>query len=190
MVNELKCRICSQIESNNNLINACDCGQKLKYVHFNCLTDWMRRSGEDICQLCKSKFKRVQYIKESNDLITFLYDFRKTFWATFIASYSILLLVMSVWYFYNGLKYYFYPLDKSMYLFISLNERSIKKLIAILFRFVAHIIMPGMSMILMSIHLLEFYICYRIWQIRIPRIIILWWISRIKIYSIINAIIY
>ena len=53
------CRVCRSSEStgNNRLFHPCKCSGSMKFVHQQCLEDWLRHSGKESCDICKHVFK-------------------------------------------------------------------------------------------------------------------------------------
>lgn len=51
------CRICRMpAEEDNPLFFPCKCSGSIKYVHQQCLVDWLNHSGNTHCEVCKHKF--------------------------------------------------------------------------------------------------------------------------------------
>lgn len=88
------CRICYQIEENENdpLIHPCLCSGSLKYIHLNCLKQWLGTRNsikvenneycniymikEIDCEICKSRIP--DYIRHNNKLFKII-DFKTNF---------------------------------------------------------------------------------------------------------------
>ncbi len=51
------CRICHDNGDEEKLMTACKCLGSIKFVHHRCLLNWISRSGELACELCKYHFK-------------------------------------------------------------------------------------------------------------------------------------
>lgn len=53
------CRICrGEATPSEPLFHPCKCSGSIKYVHQNCLQEWLEKSNKpNICDLCHSKFK-------------------------------------------------------------------------------------------------------------------------------------
>lgn len=70
---ESYCRICHDGESEEVLMRACRCQGSIKYVHHECLLNWVSRSGDLTCEICKysysviqSRRKRLNEVSESD----------------------------------------------------------------------------------------------------------------------------
>lgn len=51
------CRICHcEADAENPLLSPCYCAGSLKYVHQNCLRQWLAASDTRSCELCKFNF--------------------------------------------------------------------------------------------------------------------------------------
>lgn len=53
----LMCRICHSGEEDEELIAACRCAGTVKFAHQSCLLNWISKSGNQSCELCRYKFK-------------------------------------------------------------------------------------------------------------------------------------
>jgi hypothetical protein len=53
----IMCRICHCGEEEENLMITCRCMGTVKYAHQNCVLNWISKSGNQYCELCKYKFK-------------------------------------------------------------------------------------------------------------------------------------
>lgn len=53
----MMCRICHSGEEDEELIAACRCAGTVKYAHQSCLLNWISKSGNQSCELCRYKFK-------------------------------------------------------------------------------------------------------------------------------------
>jgi len=49
-----ECRIC--LESYGELISICNCNGSLKYVHQNCIEEWIRHSSNNKCEICNQQY--------------------------------------------------------------------------------------------------------------------------------------
>ena len=50
-----ECRIC--LETSGELISLCGCNGSLKYVHKNCIEQWIAYNGNiNICELCNKEY--------------------------------------------------------------------------------------------------------------------------------------
>lgn len=58
MDEEKECRVCREGEDNgeNPLYAPCLCSGSILYCHEECLVEWLNRSGNDFCELCKTKY--------------------------------------------------------------------------------------------------------------------------------------
>ncbi|BFZ59676.1 hypothetical protein YB2330_000690 [Saitoella coloradoensis] len=55
---EAICRVCrSESTPEDPLYHPCKCSGTIRYVHQDCLEQWLAHSGKDYCELCKTKFK-------------------------------------------------------------------------------------------------------------------------------------
>jgi E3 ubiquitin-protein ligase DOA10 len=60
--NRPTCRICFESDSNEPLLLPCNCSQG--YVHFNCLSEWIRIRGDhnfNICEICNHPYKNIGF---------------------------------------------------------------------------------------------------------------------------------
>ena len=74
----LMCRICHSGDEDEQLITPCRCIGTVKYAHQTCILSWISKSGSEICELCKYKFKtrkkKVKYFwKVSSKCVETLY---------------------------------------------------------------------------------------------------------------------
>ena len=53
----LMCRICHSGEEEEELIAACRCAGTVKFAHQSCLLNWISKSGNQSCELCRYKFR-------------------------------------------------------------------------------------------------------------------------------------
>lgn len=53
----IMCRICHCGEEEEKLMITCRCMGTVKYAHQNCVLNWISKSGNQYCELCKYKFK-------------------------------------------------------------------------------------------------------------------------------------
>lgn len=52
-----ECRICLEIDKVENFTCPCKCSGTIKYVHNECLYQWMAKSGRyKYCNICKSLY--------------------------------------------------------------------------------------------------------------------------------------
>ena len=65
------CRYCSK-QSEEELLTVCDCEGVLKWVHFSCLSENIKKMRKDWCSLCKAKFRNVQIDWIPPNFFTFL----------------------------------------------------------------------------------------------------------------------
>jgi E3 ubiquitin-protein ligase DOA10 len=58
MDEEKECRVCREDEDSaeNPLYAPCLCSGSILFCHENCLVEWLKRSGKDYCELCKTKY--------------------------------------------------------------------------------------------------------------------------------------
>jgi E3 ubiquitin-protein ligase DOA10 len=50
-----ECRIC--LETSGDLISICGCNGSLKYIHKNCIEQWISHNGNNnICELCNKEY--------------------------------------------------------------------------------------------------------------------------------------
>ena len=56
---EKECRVCREDEDTveNPLYAPCLCSGSILYCHESCLVEWLKRSGKDHCELCKTKYE-------------------------------------------------------------------------------------------------------------------------------------
>lgn len=53
----LMCRICHGGFEEGDLIRPCKCTGTVKYAHQSCILNWVSKSGNQSCELCKFKFR-------------------------------------------------------------------------------------------------------------------------------------
>ncbi|EDO37272.1 predicted protein [Nematostella vectensis] len=51
------CRICHGGDEDEPLMVTCRCTGTVKYAHQNCVLNWISKSGNQYCELCKYKYK-------------------------------------------------------------------------------------------------------------------------------------
>ena len=58
MDDEKECRVCREGDDDgqNPLYAPCLCSGSILYCHEECLVEWLKRSGKDFCELCKTKY--------------------------------------------------------------------------------------------------------------------------------------
>lgn len=49
------CRVC-RLAGDDTLYHPCLCTGSIKYVHQDCLMQWLKYSKKDVCELCNHKF--------------------------------------------------------------------------------------------------------------------------------------
>jgi E3 ubiquitin-protein ligase MARCH6 len=49
------CRVC-RLTGNDTLYHPCLCVGSIKYIHQDCLLQWLRYSKKEVCELCNHKF--------------------------------------------------------------------------------------------------------------------------------------
>ena len=84
------CRICLDSDG-SELIVPCRCKGSLKYVHKDCLEQWITRSNRRICELCRRPYE----IKVAND-----YNAkadRTLYWGFFLCGGVVLLLTYTLY---------------------------------------------------------------------------------------------
>lgn len=70
----IMCRICHCGEEEESLMITCRCMGTVKYAHQNCVLNWISKSGNQYCELCKYKFKtRRKKIKSLWKVSTLLF---------------------------------------------------------------------------------------------------------------------
>jgi len=72
----IMCRICHCGEEEEKLMITCRCMGTVKYAHQNCVLNWISKSGNQYCELCKYKFKtRRKKVKSLWKVSRFLCSF-------------------------------------------------------------------------------------------------------------------
>ena len=51
------CRICHEGDCEEPLLTVCKCLGSIKHVHHSCLLNWISRSGDLTCELCKYDYE-------------------------------------------------------------------------------------------------------------------------------------
>ncbi len=63
---ELQCRICLEIDTEENMICPCNCDSSVKWVHPSCINHWRAvRSGSlsiDICEICHGNYSKKEFV--------------------------------------------------------------------------------------------------------------------------------
>lgn len=69
-----QCRIClSTSGTDSDLIEPCGCSGTLRYVHFECLKEWISTSGHSGCGVCGTKpYTGVRIHKTKCGLVTYI----------------------------------------------------------------------------------------------------------------------
>jgi E3 ubiquitin-protein ligase DOA10 len=68
----IECRCCKEPDYRHNLMSPCACSGSLKYIHRNCLRQWMEMSSDSrTCNICKTKYN-VQVIKVAKSCLEFI----------------------------------------------------------------------------------------------------------------------
>lgn len=57
---ESYCRICHDGDNDEKLMRACRCQGSIKHVHHECLLNWVSRSGDLTCEICKYSFNVIR----------------------------------------------------------------------------------------------------------------------------------
>lgn len=71
------CRICHcEADAENPLLSPCYCAGSLKYVHQNCLRQWLAASDTRSCELCKFNFILHTKIKPLSE-VSCIYNNKK-----------------------------------------------------------------------------------------------------------------
>jgi len=118
--NKLECRYCLCEESTEHLIQPCNCEGSLRFVHNNCLGEWIKNSRKSYeiiyenniayytssCEICKYNMK-YQINFENNFLVSFYYTIKNTLFS--IKSCFLLILhSLVIFYFFNRLTFLIY----------------------------------------------------------------------------------
>ena len=95
------CRICRGEGSDDEpLFYPCKCSGSIKFVHQNCLVEWLSHSQKKHCELCKTPFRFTKLyspnMPNTVPLLVFLRQAAIHTWRSFVTS-SRLLLVIFVW---------------------------------------------------------------------------------------------
>jgi len=77
-----ECRICQSTEDElpeeerdvNPMVSPCDCNGSLKYVHKECVIEWMRTSGQLICGVCRTQYNAFPFVRNGLSFGRFLAD--------------------------------------------------------------------------------------------------------------------
>lgn len=60
------CRVCrSGASPGQELLYPCKCSGSIKYVHEDCLNEWLKHSGKEECELCKHRFTYTPIYKST-----------------------------------------------------------------------------------------------------------------------------
>jgi hypothetical protein len=68
----IECRCCKEPDDRHNLMSPCASSGSLKYIHRNCLRQWMEMSSDSrACNICKTEYS-VQVIKVAKSCLKFV----------------------------------------------------------------------------------------------------------------------
>lgn len=82
------CRVCRIAgDDDQPLFHPCLCTGSIKYVHQNCLLEWLKYSKKDVCELCNHKFafrpvyredmpERLPLREIANGMLLIIYNLR------------------------------------------------------------------------------------------------------------------
>jgi hypothetical protein len=91
-----ECRYCLSDDKKGNLINPCQCEGTMKYVHQNCLEEWIKNGNKTIfeinsnsnkklfstrCEICKYEIRFTKYYK--NNLLKSIFKMLKNIFGSF-----------------------------------------------------------------------------------------------------------
>lgn len=95
---QFECRICKEDAKAGSLVSPCNCDGSLKYVHKECLLDWVRiRRDPNRCSVCKANYK-CRFELRSARFITFIkQQIRGLFFASVLTLFVTGLLVGSMY---------------------------------------------------------------------------------------------
>ena len=92
------CRICytGNEEADSPLITPCRCAGSLKYVHQDCLEQWIKVSKRKSCELCKYGFIMETKMSPFSERITNFFNFYREIYEEGASILKILLIVDGV----------------------------------------------------------------------------------------------
>jgi E3 ubiquitin-protein ligase DOA10 len=66
---EHECRVCNESDDleSNHLVEPCQCNGTMRYIHLNCLNEWIKVSGNgETCPTCRERYKD-EFIVSTDD---------------------------------------------------------------------------------------------------------------------------
>lgn len=81
-----ECRIC--LESSGELISVCNCNGSMKYVHKNCIEQWITQTSNTHCEICKQPY--------NVDLITVLSEEKRRCNNSMLLTLYLMYLTMTI----------------------------------------------------------------------------------------------
>lgn len=95
------CRVCrSGASPGQELLYPCKCSGSIKYVHEDCLNEWLKHSGKNECELCKHRFTYTPIYKSTMPkrlpITVLVIGIMKISWKTFSILLRIQLLIL-IW---------------------------------------------------------------------------------------------
>lgn len=124
IVEQRICRIYHE-KNGTNLLSPCHCSRTSKLVDYNCLCKWIKTSGSEICDVCRTKYSGIRYRIIEKTFRQFLQEkvlSKKVFFGAIIA--IILILISTIFRFivyYNNIKFLGIVYDK--------EQNSMKKIL-------------------------------------------------------------
>jgi hypothetical protein len=153
-----ECRICNERE---DLINACICNGKNKYVHYKCLANLMQTSGIDICELCGNQYKQIDYVKKEKNFLHFLKEknLAALSFISILLSFVVCFRILTI-----GMRFHYYPLFETMGKITFKNRESLLIFFDKLMNFQLKIVVPIIGLRFSFDFLDKFWNSYENWK--------------------------
>lgn len=83
-----ECAICGERDVLIKLIDACNCSGTMKYVHYECLSDWIDYRSTKWCSICRTEYKKVKILEERPSFWEYCSEMRSGFISSHLFLYS------------------------------------------------------------------------------------------------------
>jgi hypothetical protein len=123
-----ECRICYECHNQEEMMSPCICSGSLEFVHFSCLTSWIKIRGNDICSICKSQYIGIQYSKRESSFMQFIREDSSAIRYCVCGLFLIIVLILTVLSGYMAYTYYGFFFTDNPYYKISLIVNAFKQI--------------------------------------------------------------
>jgi hypothetical protein len=94
-----ECRCCKETNNDQNMISPCDCSGSIKYIHRNCLKQWIETSGNfQTCNVCRVEYSGQVLITGHSFLQFVTQDFAQVMRFLCAVTYVIILFLVMIYY--------------------------------------------------------------------------------------------